>query len=50
MNNDPFIYTIMTYMVLYLGIYILYKLYMSDNTNNEEQTSQTMNIYTKEDD
>ena len=37
MNHDPFIYTIMTYMVIYLGIYILYNLFVNDDKNNELQ-------------
>lgn len=40
MDNDPFIYTIMTYMVLYLGIYILYNLFKNDN--NEEQNLENI--------
>jgi len=42
MNNDPFIYTIMTYMVLYLGIYILYKLFSNDD--NMSQSKSVENI------
>jgi hypothetical protein len=46
MNNDPFIYTIMTYMVLYLGIYMLYNLFVNDDKHNEVQNIKNM----KEDD
>jgi hypothetical protein len=42
MNNDPFIYTIMTYMVLYLGIYILYNLFSNDD--NMSQSKSVENI------
>ena len=46
MNHDPFIYTIMTYMVVYLGIYILYNLFSSDNNISHSRSSENM----KEDD
>jgi hypothetical protein len=42
MNNDPFIYTIMTYMVIYLGIYILYNLFVNDDKNNEVQNIENI--------
>jgi hypothetical protein len=42
MNNDPFIYTIMTYMVVYLGIYILYNLFSNDD--NMSQSKSVENI------
>jgi hypothetical protein len=44
MNHDPFIYTIMTYMVIYLGIYILYNLFVNDDNNNEDQKIENTNI------
>lgn len=46
MNHDPFIYTIMTYMVVYLGIYILYNLFSSDDNISHSRSSENM----KEDD
>ena len=42
MNNDPFIYTIMTYMVLYLGIYILYNLFSQDSNMSQYQSVENM--------
>jgi hypothetical protein len=44
MNHDPFIYTIMTYMVIYLGIYILYNLFVNDDNNHEDQKVENTNI------
>jgi len=41
MNNDPFIYTIMTYMVVYLGIYILYNLFSNDDNMTQSKTSKS---------
>ncbi len=42
MNNDPFIYTIMTYMVVYLGIYILYNLFSNDDNMIQSKSSENM--------
>jgi|UniRef100_A0A6C0CUK1 hypothetical protein len=42
MNNDPFIYTIMTYMVIYLGIYILYNLFSNDDNMNQSKSIENM--------
>ena len=42
MNNDPFIYTIMTYMVVYLGIYILYNLFSNDDKISESKSIDNM--------
>ncbi len=42
MNNDPFIYTIMTYMVIYLGIYILYNLFSNDDNMNQSKNIENM--------
>ena len=42
MNNDPFIYTIMTYMVLYLCIYILYNLFSQDSNMSQYQSVENM--------
>jgi len=42
MNHDPFIYTIMTYMVVYLGIYILYNLFSNDDNMTQSKRSENM--------
>lgn len=42
MNHDPFIYTIMTYMVLYLGIYILYNLFSNDHNNTYQKNEENI--------
>ena len=42
MNNDPFIYTIMTYMVVYLGIYILYNLFSNDDNISHTKSVENM--------
>jgi hypothetical protein len=42
MNHDPFIYTIMTYMVIYLGIYILYNLFSNDDNMNQSKSIENM--------
>uniref|UniRef100_A0A6C0DIB3 Uncharacterized protein n=1 Tax=viral metagenome TaxID=1070528 RepID=A0A6C0DIB3_9ZZZZ len=42
MNNDPFIYTIMTYMVVYLGIYILYNLFSNDDNMTHSKSTENM--------
>lgn len=42
MNHDPFIYTIMTYMVVYLGIYILYNLFSNDDKISESKSIDNM--------
>ncbi len=42
MNNDPFIYTIMTYMVIYLGIYILYNLFSNDDNTGQSKSVENM--------
>jgi hypothetical protein len=33
--DDSFIHLIITYMVIYLGIYVLYIIFSNDNDNNE---------------
>uniref|UniRef100_A0A6C0HB93 Uncharacterized protein n=1 Tax=viral metagenome TaxID=1070528 RepID=A0A6C0HB93_9ZZZZ len=45
MNNDPFIYTIMTYMVVYLGIYILYNLFSNDDNISQSKSVENMKDY-----
>jgi len=42
MNHDPFIYTIMTYMVVYLGIYILYNLFSNDDNMTQSKRSENI--------
>jgi len=42
MNHDPFIYTIMTYMVVYLGIYILYNLFSNDDNMSQSKSVENM--------
>jgi hypothetical protein len=42
MNHDPFIYTIMTYMVVYLGIYILYNIFSNDDNMIQSKSSENM--------
>jgi len=42
MEHDPFIYTIMTYMVVYLGIYILYNLFSNDDNMIHSKSCENM--------
>lgn len=42
MNHDPFIYTVMTYMVVYLGIYIVYNLFSNDDNISQSKSVENM--------